>query len=227
VDRDWLTVGLVEQLQERIEDGHGIASILANLRGATLPGLMEYGCLRNSLGISLGALPSAIVFSTIGKSLSAVPSALGLRKDGTAYSRSRTIEARPAEFCVVRDENELCEENWEIFTIRFARSARSVGLTKTVSDGMRGALHEMAENAVIHSRSDVPGRLRGVGSGKRFSRGNRQIVRKDWSSQRETSRLLPRKLRSRLGPRRIDLLQPNRPDILVESTPGASRRKPQ
>src|SRR5208337_4594172 len=145
MDQEWLTVRLVEQLQELVEDGREIASILTRLRGATLPGLMEYGCLKHSSRTLLTPLPSSIVSSTIGRALNAVDSVLGTRNDGTAHPQPRRIDVRPAEFYVVRTEDDLLDENWKTFTIRFARSAHDVGLTKTVSDGMRGALHEMAE----------------------------------------------------------------------------------
>ena len=155
MNRDWLTVQLVEQLQERIENDQEISSIVASLRGATLPGLMEYGCLRKALVNSIPSLPPAIVSSTIGKALSAVPSALGLRTVGAARPARRRIDVQPAEFYVASSEDDL-EDNWKAFSIRFARSAEKVGLKKLVANGLRASLHEMTENALIHSQSDIP-----------------------------------------------------------------------
>ena len=42
MSQSWLTVRLVEELQERIEAGQEIGSIVSGLQGTTLPGLVEY-----------------------------------------------------------------------------------------------------------------------------------------------------------------------------------------
>jgi hypothetical protein len=43
---DWLSVSLVEELHRAIQSGSDVAGVVAGLVGGTLPGLMEYGCLR-------------------------------------------------------------------------------------------------------------------------------------------------------------------------------------
>jgi hypothetical protein len=154
MNRDWLTVQLVEELQERAESGRAIDSIVGSLIGTTLPGIMEYGCLRKSSAISLPSLPSSVESSLLGKALSAVPSALGLRADGAARPPLRRIDVRLAEFYVATTEDDL-DDNWKQFSIRFARSAEHAGLKKLVANGLRGSLHEMTEIALIHGQSDV------------------------------------------------------------------------
>ena len=65
---NWLTVRLDEELQERIEDGREIDSIVSALQGATLPGLVEYRCLRrDSKPHTTPHLPPAVNSSTVGK----------------------------------------------------------------------------------------------------------------------------------------------------------------
>src|SRR5207248_1741871 len=49
------------------------------------------------------------------------------------------------------------DEPWKLFTIRFARAAEHfAGLKRDVAVGLRGALCEMTENAVIHAQTDIP-----------------------------------------------------------------------
>src|SRR5208337_4148951 len=68
--------------------------------------------------------------------------------------------------------------------------------------------------------------FRMVRSGKRFSRGIRQMVRQDCLSRHETARLPPSKLRPRLRPTCGDTKQPQRLSNLVEVTPGRSQSEP-
>jgi hypothetical protein len=59
------------------------------------------------------------------------------------------------EFTMVNGENELDEQAWKLFAIRFSRSAQSIGFTKTVGDGLMGSLYEMTRNALEHAESPV------------------------------------------------------------------------
>lgn len=139
-----------------MNNGSSVRSVIGGLRGTTLPGIMEYGCLRWAFErTDLSPLPESILSSTIGEALNAVSSALGVRSSGPSAQPIRRLDCRPVEFITISTEEDLSNEAWEHFAIRFNRSARHVGFPKLVGDGLQGALQEMAENAVIHSRSSV------------------------------------------------------------------------
>src|SRR4051812_13499215 len=121
--QDWLTVRLVEELQERIEDGQEIGSIVSGLHGATLPGLVEYRCLQRATSRSIPTLPPAVTSSTIGKAFHSLRQSLDHQRSGAAPSALRRIDAQPAEFYLIGTVVELGSDDWKTFTIRFARSA--------------------------------------------------------------------------------------------------------
>jgi anti-sigma regulatory factor (Ser/Thr protein kinase) len=152
----WLTVKLVEEIQERVEDGQEIDSIVSALQGATLPGLVEYRCLRRASNRTTPPLPPAVSSSTVGKAFHALRPPPARGRSGVGPSPRRTIRTQPVEFYLIGTGTELESDNWKAFTIRFARSAQGVGLDKTVAGGLRGALLEMADNAVIHAQTDAP-----------------------------------------------------------------------
>ena len=151
----WLTVKLVEEMQERVEDGREIDSIVSALKGTTLPGLVEYRCLRRASSGRTPPLPSAVKSSTVGKAFQALRPSPSQRRPGVGPSR-RTISAQPAEFYLLGTEDELESDDWKTFTIRFVRSAQGVGISKSVAGGLHGALKEMADNAVLHAQTDIP-----------------------------------------------------------------------
>jgi len=151
--QEWLTVKMVGELQECIEDGRDIGSLVSSLHGATLPGLVEYRCLRRFKKDLVPPLPPAISSSTIGMAFNALRPSQPLR---TGTSPLRRIDVLPAEFYLRHGKADLEDENWLAFTIRFARSAQGVGLDKTVAGGLRSALMEMTENSLIHAEADSP-----------------------------------------------------------------------
>lgn len=154
--QNWLTARLVEELQERIEDGLEIDAIVAVLQGTTLPGLVEYRCLRRTSAVSVPALPEPVMSSVIGRAFAALRPSPHHSNPSGGTSPLRRIDRRPAEFWAIRNANDLQTEEWQAFTIRFARSARGVGLHKVLAVGLRGALQEMADNAVLHAGTDAP-----------------------------------------------------------------------
>jgi anti-sigma regulatory factor (Ser/Thr protein kinase) len=156
MSQNWLTVKLVEEMQERVEDGREIDSIVSALQGATLPGLVEYRCLRRASNRTTPQLPPAVNSSTVGKAFHALRPTPGQGRSGVELFPRRTIGARPAEFYLIGAEAELESDDWKAFTIRFARSAQGVGLDKTVAGGLRGALKEMTDNAILHAQTDAP-----------------------------------------------------------------------
>lgn len=139
-----------------MNNGSPVRSVIGGLRGTTLPGIMEYGCLRWAFEhTDLSPLPQAVLSSTVGEALKAVSSALGIRSSGPPAQPIRRLDCRSVEFITISTEEDLTNEAWEYYVIRFNRSARNVGFPRLVGDGLQGALQEMAENAVIHSRSAV------------------------------------------------------------------------
>jgi hypothetical protein len=150
----WLTVKFVEALHNAVRNGRDVAPAVAALRNATLPGLMEYGCLKRTLpASSLPDLPKAVLDCPVGQAMRQVRSDLGLRTTGKARPSLKRVDHQPVEFWVIEGEEGFADQSWEVFEIRFNRSARSAGFTGSVADGLQGALHEMAENAVIHSEA--------------------------------------------------------------------------
>lgn len=150
----WLTVKFVEALHRAVRNHRDVVAAVAALRNTTLPALMEYGCLKWSLPAStLPDLPEAILDSQVGRALRHVCSDLGLRTAGPTKASLRRVDTQPVEFWAIDGEEGFADQSWEVFEIRFNRSARSVGFSASVADGLQGALHEMAENAVIHSEA--------------------------------------------------------------------------
>jgi hypothetical protein len=149
----WLTVASVEDIQHAVENGRDVSTAIRAFRRATLPALLEYGCLKKKLQGSLPTLPKTIQELPLAVALRQVRSDLGLRTTGRTRAPLSRVDIQPAEFWVIEGQAGFADSSWQIFEIRFNRSARSVGFTASVADGLQGALHEMAENAVIHSET--------------------------------------------------------------------------
>ncbi len=68
---DWFTAEQVEHIQRAVQRNRPVGSFVNGLRHATLPALLEYGCLRAHLGDDIiPSLPSAILStSTVGNIL--------------------------------------------------------------------------------------------------------------------------------------------------------------
>lgn len=151
-----LNVGLVENLQTMMMKGKPITQIVANLRTATLPAVLEYGCLRFAMGHAVPELPDALVHSEQGQSLNSIRSELGLNANGSRKSLLKDLSPRTVEFTTVWKESDTLETDWENYLHRFERSATSVGFTSDEALNLQSALHEMATNAAIHSQARVP-----------------------------------------------------------------------
>jgi hypothetical protein len=157
VQLDCLSVKLVEDLHQAVQQKVPVGTVVAALKTATLPGLLEYGCLRwlvNDDSV-VPPLPPAVLNSPLGQAVQQVRSELGPRRTGREKQPLNRVDTQPSEFHVLDGEAGLEAPDWEHFGIRFARSAEGVGFAKLVADGLNAALHEMAENAVIHSESPV------------------------------------------------------------------------
>src|SRR5438128_631919 len=122
---DWLTVALVEDLHRAVLLGKDVAGVVSGLNGATLPGLLEYGCLRWARrDHPLPPLPEQVVTADLGRELRAVRSDLSLRSDGPQKCPLRRLDPQPAEFLVLDTEDELAGDQWDHFAGRFEASAR-------------------------------------------------------------------------------------------------------
>jgi hypothetical protein len=154
MNNGWLTVKFVEDLHRAVCNRREVSAAIASLRNTTLPALLEYCCLKKSLpASSLPELPKAVLESTVGQALSQVRSDLGLRTCGPAKAALKRVDAQPIEFWTIEGENGITDRSWEVFEIRFNRSARRVGFSASVADGLQAALHAMAENTVTHSNA--------------------------------------------------------------------------
>lgn len=131
-----------------------MTGVVSALKGATLPGLLEYGCLRWARRDgTFPPLPPAITASEVGQALHAVPSDLGLRSSGPQRRPQRRLDPQPAEFLALRGEDDLAGDGWNHFAGRFEASARGVGFSFDAAARLQLALYEMAENAVIHAEA--------------------------------------------------------------------------
>src|SRR5258708_2567252 len=127
---DWLSVALVEEIQRAILQQKPVAGVVSGLKGSTLPGLLEYGCLRWAIrDRSVPPLPSAIRASDLVRALNAVPSDLGLRPDGPQKRSRRRLDPQAVEFQVIRGQDDLGSDEWDHFVGRFDASTRAVGFS--------------------------------------------------------------------------------------------------
>ncbi len=151
---DYLSVALVEEMQRAVLQGKDMTDVVSCLQGATLPGLLEYGCLRWARRDDfLPPLPQRVADSDLGRALRAVRSDLGLRTNGPQKRSQRRLDPQAAEFLVIQAGDDLASEEWEHFAGRFDASARSVGFSFDAAARLQSALYEMAENAVIHAKA--------------------------------------------------------------------------
>lgn len=150
-----LTVKLVEELQAAIGRGISVDAPVAQLQSATLPALVEYGCLRWIANGAVPSLPASIMDSDLGQALMQVPCDLGFHSTGPPKPRLRRIDTQAVEFHVIEGKAGIEDVEWEQFEIRFDRSAQSVGFSTKTAHALHGALHEMADNAVIHAQAPV------------------------------------------------------------------------
>ena len=152
---DVLSVALVEEIHRAMLRGGDMAGVVSGLEGATLPGLLEYGCLRWSCRYdgTMPDLPRAVTSSDLGRALGLVRSELGLSMNAPQRSPSRHLDPLSAEFFTVQGAHDLVREEWDYFATRFDASARHVGFSFDAAAKLQLALFEMAENAVIHAEA--------------------------------------------------------------------------
>ena len=151
-----LSVELVEAIQRLQRQGKPLAEIIGQLDTVTLPGLVEYCCLRYDQPDKFPLLPKSLYRLPLTRSLLEVRSELGLRSTGVSKAPVKSLSTRPIEFLLLPRDTDLDEDvEWGNFCQRFERAAREVGFSKDAAINMHSALFEMAENAQIHSRSPV------------------------------------------------------------------------
>lgn len=156
MDHSHLTVELVETFHAMVMKGKAISPLVEKLRSATLPALLEYGCLRFAVGDAIPELPGEVVSADQWQPLHSINSQLGLCIDGARKCLPKDVTPRPVEFTTVWEENDILEPAWENFLQRFERSAKAAGFTSDAALNLQSALHEMATNTVIHSRAPIP-----------------------------------------------------------------------
>lgn len=147
-----LDAALVEAIHRAVILGKPVDAALEAVETASLPGLMEFACLKLVEKSKIPRLPLAIANSETATALSAASPLFQLGSIGGKQLRSDSIEVRRAEFISLCDAE---MDAFELFAIRFNRSSVANGLSRDVSDQLQVALHEMAENALIHSESAV------------------------------------------------------------------------
>src|SRR5262249_37152927 len=125
---DWLTVGLVEEIHRAVLRGVAVDDVVNQLKEASLPGLLEYQCLRWAFQDgSVPTLPRSVEATALGKALLAVPCDLGLRRNGSTGRPLRRLDPQVVEFHLIEGQDDLASEEWDHFTTRFDASVRNVG----------------------------------------------------------------------------------------------------
>lgn len=149
-----LTTEIVEELQQAAVAGQPIGPFVESLESATLPGLLEYGCIKCQLP-ALPALPARIFSSPLGYALQEVRSELGLRASGRQKTPPRTITPESHEIIVLEGTDPTTSQDWGEFLVRLRQSIKNVGFEMEKAKGISAALGEMADNAVQHSNSTI------------------------------------------------------------------------
>jgi anti-sigma regulatory factor (Ser/Thr protein kinase) len=159
---NWLTIKQVESIQWAVQKQRPVGEFVNSLRNATLPALLEYLSLQAHYGINaVPHLPTAISHSAMYQSLNGVlVPAKGNTERRSNNTRGGRIDTHPFEFISISAEEELDQESaddppkpWQLFAIRFSRSAQAAGFNSTVANGLMAALYEMARNALEHAES--------------------------------------------------------------------------
>jgi len=150
----WLTCEFVEELHQAADVGRPTTLFVDSLKAATLPGLIEYGCLKFHRP-KLPNLPSAVATSALGNALYQVRSRLGLRTHGDQRSPPRTVTPELHEFFVLEGVDPTLNRDWDEFLVRFRQSAKATGFSQEKAQGVAAALGEMADNTTVHARSEV------------------------------------------------------------------------
>ena len=148
----WLTVRLVEDMQYMLHAGRPIDAIVSGLRSATLPAIIQYRSLAWTGEKKVPDLPRAIMQSNVGRALASFE---GLLCTKSGFRPARTVRAHTAESFALSTQDDLVSEAWELFEVRFNRSAQRAGLSRSIADLLQVALHEMVDNAISHSYADL------------------------------------------------------------------------
>lgn len=155
MQNNWLTVDLVDDIQLAMKNHRSVSATIKSLQNTTLPGFIQYKCLVWTTESHLDTLPKKIAHSKIAKAFQLIKNHLKVGQDSTPVLL-RTVACRTVEFSNICRPEHLNTKAWELFETRFNRSAKKVGLPSHVADLLQAALHEMAENALIHSHSAIP-----------------------------------------------------------------------
>lgn len=156
MDISCLSVELVETLQKMVEQGKSISKIIAKLQSATLPGLLEYGCIRYNMPEIFPLVPECIYTSSLGIALREIRSELGLRFDGQQKPFTKNIDSRKSEFSLIPIKGNIDEDvGWQTYLGRFERSAIEAGFSEKSAIKLQSAFYEMSENALLHSQSRI------------------------------------------------------------------------
>jgi hypothetical protein len=151
-----LTVDMVEGIHAAVLSGkhHIVGAALAAVRDVTLPGLIEYLCLRyaTSGSLQIPAVPESINQSVVGAALHEVPCPFGLRTHGRVRRRT-TVNPEPAEFFVLHHEADFNTRAYKLFETRWARACEKLGLRQQ-SGVMHLAMSAMTENALLYAKTN-------------------------------------------------------------------------
>ncbi len=147
-----LDVELVEKLQRAASKAKSIEPYVSALTSATLPGMVEYGCLRHQYPL-LPELPPALIRSAAGVALADVNSSIGLRMTGKQKTPPSLMTPQNYEFIVLASDENMTGSRWIEFASRFAMSVTGVGFHRQKALEVSAAMREMADNAVCHSES--------------------------------------------------------------------------
>ena len=140
-----LTAAIVEDIQRAHRNGTDVRSIVSSISDATLSGLMEYACLRAEHQ-EFPALPPALLASSYwGSEFLRSSAHAGSRgsKNGLRQKETGRFDAFNAGV--------LESQQWETFQFYFTQASKASGLQSSVADALAAAMHEMAENAFLHS----------------------------------------------------------------------------
>lgn len=140
-----LTAAIAEDVQRARNAGADVLPTISSLSDATLPGLMEYACLCSS-NAGYPALPSHLMSASFWGREFAAPR----RRSSSRDTQSRHAQAARFD---ISDANVLQSQQWETFQFYFVQASKAAGLNSGVADALAAAMHEMAENAMIHSES--------------------------------------------------------------------------
>ena len=150
-----LTADFVSSLQRAVARGKNADRLLSNVTTVTLPGLLEFLCLREAAPAGTFEVPPAVSASVAGRALRRVLP--DLRLAGAITPRgSQDVSGPGVEFFPIPPGFDPDVRSWELFAVRFSNGAMRVGLPKQTAGMLGAALQEMAENVVRHADTRTP-----------------------------------------------------------------------